>query len=158
MARIVCLANSKKHQGRCIAGIDIDTGEWIRPVSHNGDAIYNERFIDGKDEPQLLDLLEIPLGGQAPDRGCQPENRFLGNGAWRLIRHLSVSDIDKYVDDTENLLHNQEKKVDPEIFKQISRNEWRSLQLIRVHNPNFRLNPFNSQENPICSFSYSIAI
>lgn len=155
MARIICLANSYKHNGRCIAGIDIDMGKWVRPIPQNCDAIYDERLIDGRYEPQLLDLIEIPIGDQAPDKGCQPENRFLGGGTWKLIRRLSVKDITRYIEDTKNLLHNQEKKVDPEIFKQISRNEWRSLQLIRVSNPNFVTNPFNSQENPICTFPYS---
>ena len=40
--RIICLANSWKIQERCIAGIDIDTGKWVRPVC---DSLYPE---DGK--------------------------------------------------------------------------------------------------------------
>ncbi len=31
--RVICLANSYKHQARCIAGVAIDSGDWIRPVS-----------------------------------------------------------------------------------------------------------------------------
>ncbi|MGI6083637.1 MAG: dual OB domain-containing protein, partial [Limnochordia bacterium] len=27
------MANSRKHGGRCVAGVVVDTGEWIRPVS-----------------------------------------------------------------------------------------------------------------------------
>jgi len=93
MARIICLANSYKPQGRCIAGIDIDINEWVRPVSRRTKAIHDERFIDGitGNEPDLLDLLEIPIGEEAPDQGCQPENRYLNNGVWRRIRHLSTS-------------------------------------------------------------------
>ena len=30
--RIICLANSYKHNGRCIAGID-DAGRWVRQQS-----------------------------------------------------------------------------------------------------------------------------
>ena len=33
--RLLVMANSKKLKGRCIAGIDIDTGKWVRPVSNN---------------------------------------------------------------------------------------------------------------------------
>ena len=29
---ILCLAASRKHQGKCFAGKCIQTGEWIRPV------------------------------------------------------------------------------------------------------------------------------
>ena len=30
---IVILANSRRHDGRCIAGKDLATGEWIRPIN-----------------------------------------------------------------------------------------------------------------------------
>jgi hypothetical protein len=152
MARIICLANSYKHQGRCIAGIDIDIGKWVRPVPQNRDAIYDERLIDSRYEPQLLDLLEIPIGDQAPDKGCQPENRYLAQGVWRKIRRLSISDIERYIENTPNLLHNQESKVDPDIFTQIPRNQWKSLQLVSVTNPNFFLNRYEKKRG---TFLYS---
>ncbi|MCJ7778229.1 MAG: hypothetical protein MUP16_07945 [Sedimentisphaerales bacterium] len=62
MARIICLANSYKHGGRCIAGIDQDTGKWIRPVpdSKGGAVTSAMRLIDGK-EPQILEIIEIPI-------------------------------------------------------------------------------------------------
>jgi hypothetical protein len=152
MSQIVCLANSYKHEGRCIAGIDIDIGKWVRPVPKSRDAIYNERFIDGSYEPQLLDLLEIPIGEQAPDEGCQPENRYLAKGGWRKLRHLSTSDIEQYIKNTADLLHNKESKVDPEIFTQMPRNRWKSLQLIQVIDPSFSLNPWKKTH---CTFNYS---
>jgi len=157
MARIICLANSEKLSGRCIAGIEIGTGTWVRPVSLCRDTIYNERFIDGKlgREPQLLDLVEIPIESQAPDKGCQPENRYLGKGNWRLIRRLSVSDIFEYIENEKYLLHNKDKKVDPEIFNTLPKHQWRSLQLISVTKPCFKPNPWNDRKHPICTFVYS---
>jgi len=154
MARIICLANSYKHRGRCIAGIDIDTGRWVRPISQRTSAVYKERFIDNTigNEPKLLDLVEIPLGERAPDEGCQPENIYLNNGTWKRLRKLSAHSINQYVEDTPNLLHNQESKVDPEIFSQIPQNRWRSLQLVSVTNPNFGLNPWGKKR---CIFRYS---
>jgi hypothetical protein len=46
--RIICLANSYKHNDRCIAGVD-DTGRWVRPVSFSRKrAIDKEtRIING---------------------------------------------------------------------------------------------------------------
>jgi hypothetical protein len=87
VAKIILLANSYKHQGRCIAGIELDTNRWIRPVSANNSAIYNERFIDGisGNEPELLDILEIPVSDTGPDKGCQPENRLLTKGIWEKV-------------------------------------------------------------------------
>jgi hypothetical protein len=151
MARIVCLANSYKHDRRCIAGIEIGIGKWIRPIPQSGDAIDTERFIDGR-EPQLLDLLEIPIGGQAPDKGCQPENRYLTQGAWRKICQLSISDVERYTENTPYLLHNQDRKVDPDIFTQIPRNQWKSLQLIRV---NDLIASLNQRRKAHCTFNYS---
>jgi hypothetical protein len=154
MASIVCLANSYKHQGRCIAGIDIDIGKWVRPVPKSRDAIYSERFVDSEEsnEPKLLDLLEIPIGDCAPDKGCQPENRYLAQGVWRRIRRLSISEVEQYIENTPRLLHNRQSKVDPEIFEKMPRSQWKSLQLICVTNPDFGLNPWRKKR---CIFTYS---
>jgi hypothetical protein len=65
LKRIVCLANSWKLEERCVAGIDLDTEKWIRPVCdsvypENGKVPKSARLIEGR-EPELLDILEIPL-------------------------------------------------------------------------------------------------
>lgn len=51
--RIICLANSFKHTERCIAGIDLETGKCVRPVSDldDGRVPKKVRLIDGK-EPE----------------------------------------------------------------------------------------------------------
>jgi hypothetical protein len=44
--RIICLANSYKHNGRCIAGLN-EAGRWVRPVSSSKKrAIDKETRID----------------------------------------------------------------------------------------------------------------
>jgi hypothetical protein len=85
MAKIICLTNSYKGGGqRCIAGIDSDTRIWIRPVPDNRNRAVTSamRLIYGK-EPQVLDILEIPLEHFGPDEGCQPENRLLKPEKWK---------------------------------------------------------------------------
>ncbi|MCK4888161.1 MAG: hypothetical protein KAS96_12295 [Planctomycetes bacterium] len=132
MAQIVCLANSYKRGGRCIAGVDLDTGQWVRPIGRGPEgAIGIERLVDGH-EPKLLDILEIPIGGATDNLGCQPENRLLNRGRWCNIGSLSIDDVLQYVGDTMPLLHSNTKRVNPAIFENMPRNEWRSLQLIRV--------------------------
>jgi len=75
---IVCLANSRKHSGRCIAGIEIadrQPEDWVRPVSSRAGAEvseYERRYEDGSD-PRVLDMIEIPLLDAIPD-GYQVEN------------------------------------------------------------------------------------
>jgi len=78
---IVCLANSRKNSGRCIAGKLIDgpqAGEWVRPVSAREGAEISElerRFKNGS-SPALLDILRVPLKTKAP-HPYQPENHVI---------------------------------------------------------------------------------
>jgi hypothetical protein len=68
---IVCLANSRKHSGRCIAGKEIlprGYGSWIRPISARPSAEISEeerRFENGED-PRVLDIIDVPMISAAP--------------------------------------------------------------------------------------------
>ncbi len=92
---IICLANSRKISGRCIAGREIigsQIGDWIRPTSARETAELSEddrRFANGKD-PRVLDIIRIPMIGPRP-HGFQTENHlidhdyywtFLGRATW----------------------------------------------------------------------------
>jgi hypothetical protein len=134
MSKIICLANSYKGGGeRCIADIDPDTRMWIRPVLGNKSRAVTSpmRLIDGK-EPQVLDILEIPLEDFGPDEGCQPENRLLKAGKWKKVGQIAPKDLLKYCEDDSVILHNHQEYVPPEFFTKLPKSKWRSLQL--VHN------------------------
>ena len=153
MAKIVCLANSFKKGGRRIAGIDLKTNRWIRPIGRGDEgAIGSERLINGV-EPELLDIIEIPLGGSADDLGCQPENRILQPGPWQKVGVIKKEDAMRYTEQTNNLLHNFDTYVPLSKFQSnIQRTEWKSLQLIHVTNAIFSKNPWGKTE---CNFLYS---
>lgn len=122
MGRIVCLANSYKHNERCIAGIDVETGKWVRPVSSREDRAITKamRAINGK-EPQILDVLEIPLENHGPDEGCQPENRLLKPGQWRIVNRMKPEKLLEYCEDDRVILNNHQDCVSPNFFSEIPR-------------------------------------
>ena len=132
--RIICLANSYKHNGRCIAGID-EAGRWVRPVSSSQKrAIDKEtRIIDGS-EPQILDVLEIPLHAHGPVDGCQPENKLLKAGQWKKVGRVKPKDLLKYCEDDSVVLHNNLDHVPTSCFRMIPSYGWKSLQLIHSDN------------------------
>lgn len=103
--RIVCLANSRKLQGRCIAGREIIEGKpgpWVRPVSdreHEEVSEYERRYVDGG-EPRLLDVIDIPLREPRP-RYYQKENWLLQSGRrWVKLGQLSWRHLDALADKT----------------------------------------------------------
>jgi hypothetical protein len=68
---IVCLANSRKHSGRCVAGKEVlakGFGKWIRPVSSRQSAEISEeerRYENGL-LCEVLDIVRIPMIGATP--------------------------------------------------------------------------------------------
>jgi hypothetical protein len=83
---IICLANSRKNQGRCIAGLKTDGSGWLRPVStlSDGRLERNNYILDNDQEPQLFDILEIECSEHRPE--ChQPENWVITQKKWRLV-------------------------------------------------------------------------
>jgi hypothetical protein len=133
MTRTVCLANSRKEQGRCLAGIDLDTKKWVRPVSkrYGGTLTVNE--VTGI---QILDIIEIPLSDGGPDEGCQPENRII-TGRWKKIDQMKPQELLDFCEDSQVILHDNEKSISIEYFTDLPREKWKSLQLVHQRNARF---------------------
>jgi len=91
---IVCLANSRKTSGRCVAGIELDAHNlpqgWIRPVSSRpaGEVSEFERSYEDGTDVQVLDVVQIPLIAPRP-RDYQQENWLLDSGFYwtRIARY-----------------------------------------------------------------------
>ena len=102
--RIVCLANSRKLAGRCIAGREWSAGRgagsWVRPVSaREGQEVseYERQYEDGGD-PRVLDVVSIPVLEPRPD-GWQTENWLLDpESYWRKEGTYSWFDLPRLVD------------------------------------------------------------
>src|SRR5687768_10974600 len=85
MRELICLANSYKHGGRCVAGLATDGTGWLRPVSALPDGILHPpdfTLPDGS-PARPLDVLRIELQTPKPDPH-HPENWLLGSKRWQL--------------------------------------------------------------------------
>ena len=106
--RIVCLANSRKLNGRCIAGKELSRDQpvgWIRPVSareHEEVSEYERQYQDGSD-PRVLDIMDVPLLDARP-KGYQQENWLLDpDNYWVKVGRATWSDLQRLADPVEPL-------------------------------------------------------
>src|SRR5262249_42567027 len=105
---LVCLANSRKTSGRCVAGKEHTPGglgAWIRPVSDRPTeevSYYERQYEDGSD-PLVLDIMEVPLKHPCP-RSHQSENWLLEPSQyWRRVGRATWDDLDALADRPERL-------------------------------------------------------
>lgn len=78
---ILCLANSRKLSGRCIAGkekLRRGYGEWIRPVSArpSEEISEEERRYENGQSAQILDVISVPMREPRPG-AHQTENHLI---------------------------------------------------------------------------------
>lgn len=140
--QIVCLANSRKLQGRCIAGREIEDGVvkgWIRPVSsrpHEEVSEYERQYSDGSD-PQVLDVINIPLISAIP-KSHQQENWLLDPGTyWEKIGTLNPDQLGVFADGRGPLWRNGNSSyngVNDYLTVEEAKNAGSSLKLIHLRN------------------------
>lgn len=138
--RLLCLANSKKMSGRCVAGrevLDIGPGPWIRPVSARPTEEVSEderQFPDGSD-PQVLDIIDVPLLQHQP-HACQTENWLLDpEYYWEKVRSVGWKELQQFVEHPATLWSNTRSTyngANDEILQADADHLTSSLVLIRV--------------------------
>ena len=103
LKRIVCLANSFKKGGTCVAGKEVlasGYGGWIRPVSARptaelwlAECVYERGGI-----PKPLDIVDVPLLSPAP-RGHQTENHLIDPArSWVKVGQLPLRELPELQD------------------------------------------------------------
>ena len=158
LKHIVCLANSRKLTGRCIAGREWSeeqgAGSWVRPVSVRENqevSEYERQYEDGSD-PRVLDIINIPVLGPQP-KDYQTENWLLNPGYyWEKTGAFSRRFLPKLVDpiaplwiDGQGTYHGQNDKMLLESANSVSD----SLRLIHVERLNLAVfNPGEAFGNP----------
>lgn len=100
---IVCLANSRKLTGRCVAGKEWDgqrPGEWCRPVSakERGELTAERWYRRTWRDPQLLDIIVVGLLAPRPS-GCQRENHLVDESfRWRFSGRVGAKQLSSALD------------------------------------------------------------
>jgi len=105
----VCLANSRKTAGRCIAGKEVfpngSFGPWVRPVSSRPthELSERERMFIHRADLRLLDVVEVPLKSPLPLQH-QTENHLIEDRPTWVRRGLcSFQQIRNAVDVVDSL-------------------------------------------------------
>lgn len=138
--RVVCLANSRKPQGRCIAGKELVDGTWVRPISSRitEEISEDERQYSSGDEPSLLDIIDMPLMRRKPGVH-QPENWLLSTASyWDLIGRMPWTSLADLADAPSSLWTNQ-SSTQLGRYDRISEIETASASLYLVHLDHLRL-------------------
>lgn len=104
IVKMVCLANSRKTSGRCIAGKEIDgtgkVGCWIRPISarFSHEISEEDRRYPNGETAQILDIIEIPCTQPMP-QGHQPENILIDDRFyWQRNDRIDRKSLEHMVD------------------------------------------------------------
>jgi len=130
---IICLANSRKHGERCIAGIEVETGRWVRPVSGLDDGRVPRaiQLINGKDV-KLLDLVRIPVAETGPDFGFESENRSLLSGPWSLAGSVEPEALRPFCSKAGQILYNDDSRVALPALRALPKEDRRTLELVET--------------------------
>lgn len=137
--KMVCLANSWKEGGRCIAGIDVATGRWVRPVSQIPGGALSVSECSANDgtasrQVQPLDIVDIGSSTPSPEPG-QPENYALGRTSWRVTGQVTAGSLMRFAVDEPQLLYGMRDRVADADVQHVQA----SLALINVEAPIFEV-------------------
>ena len=151
---IVVFANSVKHKKHCIAGKEIQTKQWIRPVGNSAGAEldYNQCICEnpyGKFPVKLLQKVEIDLAENTP-LANQPENFLIGSGLWTQKYRIEEYEIVHYLDKPDSLWGTGNRVAFYQIDNGTIKIE-QSLYLVKVEN----LEIYKNMDKRRASFSYN---
>ncbi|MBW1800152.1 MAG: DNA helicase RecQ [Deltaproteobacteria bacterium] len=140
--QIICLANSRKYSGRCVAGKTFSgnrIGGWVRPVSsrETGELTIKETSCKDGKPPGLMDIVSVPLIRHRP-RSYQQENYLVDGGRWVRKGQLPPSELPRLCDPVDRLwingFHSYNGFNDRMPLEMVENNLKSSLRLIQPEN------------------------
>lgn len=125
--RFVCLANSFKEGGRCLAGIELDNNnnpiienghpKWIRPICNTP---HGEVHIHLVVHLNILDIIEIDVTGYPEVRDYQSENALFRENSIRVLGRYNSNNLNHLCDNRNLIFGNRGKAVSEEAIGTLS--------------------------------------
>ena len=151
---IIIMAKSNKHSNYCIAGIDINNREWVRPVSsltHIERAVPREDIVyENGEEAQLLDVVRINFIEALPT-DAQTENLLYDDTIyWKKIDSWSLDDLLRFImpQNLDYIFVNAQKALyEHELTG-------KSLAFVRIDNPRICVKNFDNRKKATLLFEY----
>ena len=155
---MVILAKSAKYGNYCVAGIEISTNKWIRPISHDekiadavpaADLIYSDNT-----EAQILDVVEIDFEDTPVSNVIQPENFFYKNSTWKKLGRWNLSDVEKFcgLDSTDFIFYDTARRLEIDTINNADRKK--SLLLLPLENFSVIIDFRNDEKKFHANFDY----
>lgn len=135
ITKFICLANSFKEGGRCLAGIELDGNsnpilvdgrpKWIRPVCNTPHGEVPNHIA----EPfQILNIIQIDVTGNQP-QGYQSENVTFNEATIRTVGNYNRNELANLCDNRNLIFANRGKAVSQEAITNLNH----SLLLVRTN-------------------------
>lgn len=143
--RLIIMTESSKFSGRCVAGIDVNSGDWIRLVSddeytHGAIAISDLYYPNGG-KCDVLDIVDVTVIKDCNDY-IQPENVLIDISRHiRYVGKASLKDVlDKHpVEVRSNILGNTYSYISEQRVGMLGYSlalvEVQNLEIVQVENP-----------------------
>lgn len=155
---LVILAKSAKNRNYCVAGIELSTNKWIRPISHDEkieDAVPAAALTySDNTEAQILDVVEIDFEDTPAENAIQPENFFYKNSAWKKLGHWNLADVEKFCgfDSTDFIFYDDSRRLEIPTINNFDRKK--SLLLLPIENFSVIIEIHNNAQKLQANFSY----
>ena len=116
--KLIILAESAKFNNYCVAGVDVETGKWIRPISEKPeleDAVPLDdlKYPDGS-RVELLDVVEIKFSDRSANNPIQPENFFYNaKYYWQKVGRVTLQELidGRGYDSRDKIFYNHERSI-----------------------------------------------